>query len=124
MFKKEALLLIPAETFLMISVIMSLRSCIFKQVKAVTTEKTNLSFSAKLIVFLWSTTATLRRILCLIIFFVPSMGLFDTLHHWRAERIPFKIRKDKATNKMMTSNDTLAIFNLTEKVLWTSTMKN
>ena len=32
MFKKEALLLIPAETFLIISVIMSLRSCIFKRV--------------------------------------------------------------------------------------------
>ena len=118
MFKKESFFLISADTFLIISVIMSLRSCIFKKVKALLTDMTNLSFTAKIIVFLWFTAATLRRILAMVTCFVPSMGLLHTLHHWRAEQIPFWIRKDRAAKSLMKSNDTLSLLNMTEKVFW------
>ena len=119
MFQTDTLFFVSADTFLIVSVIMSLRSCIFKNVRAISTENTNLSFKAKLILFLWSTAATLRRILAIVTCFVPSMGLLHTLHHWRAEQIPFWIRKDRADKNLLKSTDTLALYNMTERVLWT-----
>ena len=43
--------------------------------------------TTKIFIFLWGTFATLRRILSLIAMFIPSMGIFSILHHWRWEQV-------------------------------------
>ena len=114
----EVLFQSNVEIFFIISAILSFRSCIFKTMKALTLEKMNLRFSSKIIVFLWSTFATLRRILGIFIFFVPSLGLLNILHHWKAEQLQFWIRKHHAEIGTMKDNDKLYLFNQTEDVLW------
>ena len=104
------------ETFLIISILLTIRSCIFKNVKALKYKISNLSFKSKLVVFLWSTSAAIRRILCMVCCFIPSLGLLNTLHHWKAEKIPFNIRINMMSS--MKPNDTLTLFNLTAKTLW------
>ena len=43
--------------------------------------------TTKIFIFCWGAFATLRRILSLIAMFIPSMGIFNILHHWRWEQV-------------------------------------
>ena len=69
---------------------------------------------------MWGTFATLRRILSIITMFIPSMGLFSILHHWRWEQIPFKARVDYAREGFLNSQDKIGLFGFNETIYWTS----
>ena len=74
---------LDAEIVLWISISWSLLSCARMHTKLIALEKGFCKFSSKIFIFIWGTFATLRRVLSLLALFIPSMGLFSTLHHWR-----------------------------------------
>ena len=101
---------------LILSIIWSLKSIISLHLKTIATEKGFLPFTAKITILLWGTMANTKRILSMVTFFIPSLGLFDILCHWQAEQLPFYVRKSSLRKGAF---DTLELYNMTEKVLWT-----
>merc|ERR1711994_1189636 len=91
-FKKDDFLGVKANptSILFASVILSLNSAIFRHIKALVAEKGFLRFKPKLIIFMWTLCAAIRRILAFVVFFTPSLGLYNILYHWKAEIHPFK----------------------------------
>ena len=71
-----------------------------------------------MVVLVWAVLATLRRMLALVLFFVPSLGLLDLLHHWQAEQRPFWVRREAAARGEMSPGDTLQLFNMSAEVRW------
>ena len=74
---------------------------------------------AKFIIFMWGMFATLRRVLTIIAIFIPSLGLFSILHHWRWEQIPFRARLEYARRGFLSSDDKIGLFGLKETFYWT-----
>ena len=90
---------------LLLSIVWSLFSCMSLQLKSVVVQKEFFPTKSKIFLMLYAIFATLRRILTFVIFFVPSLGLFNLLHHWQWEQFPFKVRKEfpeltKPTDKL------------------------
>ena len=121
-FEKDSFLGIKASptTVLTVSVIVSITSAILRRVKIVVTEKGFLRVKPKLAIFIWTLCATVRRVLSFIIFFTPSLGLFDLLYHWKAEAYPFKFRTNHAKKFNTPPNPAakIEVFNMTETVYW------
>ena len=94
MFKQDSMFGIPMdpETVLTLSVILSMKTCVNLHLKAIKVNKGFFPMTSKLIVWTWGLFGTLRRVLSMVIYFVPFLGLSNVLHHWRAEQIPFWIR--------------------------------
>ena len=70
-----------------------------------------------MIVF-WSTVAAGRRIMAIVVWFLPSLGLFSLLTHWKAEQIPFSVRLEAAEDNIMTPGDIIYLNNMRRNVLW------
>ena len=68
---------------------------------------------------LWSLFGSARRIMANIVFFLPSLGLFGILHHWRAEQLPFAVRQEADRDNMMTPDDIIQLNGMTRNVSWT-----
>ena len=68
------------QTLLIVSICLSLKTSIFLHIKWIEAEKAVLYFTSKIIIFMWATFASARRLLAIISFFVPSLGLFDLLY--------------------------------------------
>ena len=77
-------------------------------------------FSSQFFIFLWGTFANLRRVLSLIGFFIPSLGLFSLLHHWKWDQIPFKARLDYALTNPISPNDQIKLFGVNETLFWSN----
>ena len=94
MFKQDSMFGIPMnpETVLTISVILSMKTCVNLHLKAIKVHKGVFRMTTKLVVWTWGLFGTLRRVLSMVIYFVPFLGLNNVLYHWRAEQIPFWIR--------------------------------
>ena len=91
-FNEESLNLHPT-TFLSLSIAWSLFSFTRAHTNNIAAEKGFCPITSKIFIFAWGTFATLRRVLSTIALFIPSMGLFSILHHWKAEQIPYSARK-------------------------------
>ncbi len=76
-----------SQAALALSVSWSLRTCMALHLKSIAAEKGFI----KITVFLWGGFATLRRVLTIVAYFIPSLGLFSILYHWRAEKTPYRI---------------------------------
>ena len=98
----------------------SFKTCVLLQKNAIKNEKVFFPFTSQLVILIWSTVATGRRIMAIIVFFLPSLGLFSVLNHWKAEQLPFAIRMRYFDAKSMTPNDILALNNMTRSVSWTT----
>ena len=109
MFGKESSYGVPAEAVITLSVLWSFKTCLSLHVKATKVEKTHLETTSKLLVVLISFFASAARILSIICFFAPFFGLFDLLHHHKAEQIPFSLSKEGKYGP----NDTLVLYNST-----------
>ena len=106
-------------TILCLSIALSLWSCIKLHTKLVIFEKGFCPIMSKILIFLWGTFATLRRILSIVAMFTPSMGLFSLLHHWRAEQRPFRIRMEYARRYTIEPQDEIHLFGVNDSILWT-----
>ena len=82
---------IPPFPFIVISIILSLKTSILLHVKILGMEKGFFGFKAKTVAFLWGLVASVRRVLGIVIFFSPSLGLLDLLWHWHAEQFPYQV---------------------------------
>ena len=116
-FDRELFGLDPT-TLLVISISWSLLSCVRTHTNLIAMEKGFCKMTTKLSIFVWGTFATLRRIFSIIALFVPSMGLFSILHHWRWEQIPFSTRLEYAKRGFMSSDDKISLYGLNETVYW------
>ena len=74
-----------------ISIAITLKSCFTLHLKAIKTEKHYLPFFSSVFILLLGLFASLRRILAIVCWFIPSLGLFSTLYHYKVELTPFKI---------------------------------
>ena len=107
--------------FLVISIAWSLISCVWAQINLISLEKGFCNITTKFMIFVWGAFAILRRILSIIALFIPSMGLFSILHHWRWEQIPFSTRLEyaKRPENVISSEDKISLYGLNETIYWT-----
>ena len=74
-----------------ISIAITLKSCFTLHLKAIKTEKHYLPFFSSVFILLLGLFASLRRILAIVCWFIPYLGLFSILYHYKVEQTPFKI---------------------------------
>ena len=116
---KQTFLGLDAKTVLYLSITWSLLSCVRMHTKLICLEKGFCKFSTQFFIFVWGTFATLRRVLSIIAMFIPSLGLFNILHHWRWEQIPYKARQEYAKRGFLTPEDKITLYGLNEDIYWT-----
>ena len=95
------------------SIFLSLKTCVSLYCKSVTLEKPFFPITSKILVHLLALFSVCKRIFVIVIFFVPSFGLFRLLTHLTMEQIPFSVRQ----NRKISSDDILHIFGK-PPVLW------
>ena len=97
-----------------LSIAITFKTCISIHLKVIKTEKVFVPFTSKIFIVLWGFFASARRILSIVIFFVPSLGLLNVLYHIKAEQFPFTIWKDYGK----TQADEIALYGLQRSVVW------
>ena len=50
-----------------------------------------LLYKAKTAAFLWGLVASIRRVMGIVSFFAPCLGLLNLLWHYHAEQFPFQV---------------------------------
>ena len=103
---------------LVLSILWSIFTSIKMQVKFTILEMGYCPTTSKLVVLAWATFATLRRILSLVTLFIPSMGLFSLLHHWKWEKVPFNVRRENAKEGFISPENKISLLGLNENVMW------
>ena len=76
---------------LTLSILWSVKTSFSEHLKHVSIAKPHLKITSKVMVYIMAALAASKRILVLVMFFVPGLGLFSILHHWQAEQIPFTV---------------------------------
>ena len=111
---------IKPSDLIILSVVWSLKTLILMHVKSLSLEKVYFSFKVKVVAFFWGLVSCVKRVLVIVSFFVPSLGLLDLLWHWHAEQYPFQVRLNLAKRSNMTpSQDAkIELYNMTEEVAW------
>ena len=89
-------------------------------VKVLTKEKGFMPMVPKLTVIIWTMFGALRRILCIIAYFIPGLGLFSILYHLSWEQIPYESRRLYAKENVIKDSDQIHLFGLQEEVKWSS----
>ena len=79
--------------YLIISILWSIKTSFSQHLKHVSIAKPYLEITSKVLVYIMAALAASKRILVMVMFFVPGLGLFSILHHWQAEQIPFDVSK-------------------------------
>ena len=87
---------VNADTLISFSIVWSIKTVINLHLKAASIEKTLLKTSSKIGLVLISLFCSCARLLSIVCFFTPFIGLFNLLNHYKAEQIPFaqSIRDD------------------------------
>ena len=106
--------------YLVLLTCLSFKTCVLLQKNAIKTEKVFFPFTSQFVIMLWSTVAAGRRIMAIVVFFLPSLGLFSILNHWKAEQLPFYIRMNALKYKYLNPSDIIALNNMTRNVNWNS----
>ena len=77
---------------LVMSIIWSIKTLFTLHLSSVSLEKLYFPLKSQISLFAWTVFCMSKRILVLVMFFTPSLGLFNLLYHWKAEQIPFRLR--------------------------------
>ena len=119
-FSKSEFLGISADTVLIIYIIWSFKSCVILHHRQTKSAKVYLPITSQVFVFLCGLFASSARVIAIVSVFIPSLGLFNILHHWQAEQIPFWTRKAKAEGSFggLDFNDVLELHGLNRTVYW------
>ena len=118
LFEQTGAFGMSGSTIIILLTCWSFKTCILLQRKAIKTEKVFVPFTSTLVILFWSTVAAGRRIMAIIVFFLPSLGLFSILNHWKAEQLPFKVRLDSVNE--MTPDDIVELNKMIRNVSWSS----
>ena len=119
MFKKADTIIpiigvsISGNVILGFSIAFSLNTCFNLHVKSVKVSKGFLLIKPYLTVFLWAMVSVVKRIMIMVIFFTPSLGLFNILHHWILEQTPFVFGKLAKEGKLKAIDEMLYVYNKT-----------
>ena len=107
-------------TVIAISVLWSLKTAILLHVKILSMEKGFFGFKAKGAACLWGLVASVRRVLGIVAFFIPCLGLMNLLWHWHAEQFPFSARKAQVMRLGVTPSpdERIELYRMKEEVLW------
>ena len=81
--------------YLVISILWSIKTSFSQHLKHVSIAKPHLEITSKVLVYIMAALAASKRILVMVMFFVPGLGLFSILHHWQAEQIPFQVSQGR-----------------------------
>merc|ERR1719438_332394 len=108
MFKKTS------DALLALSIVLSIKSIYFVSLKVITILKTFLPITTKFFLMLWIMVSSSARVMSLVFFFIPSLGLFSILGHWKMEQTPYS-EKIKARFE---KNNMVYLYN-SEPVAWT-----
>ena len=117
-FEQKLLGLSPTKV-MAASISWSIISCIRLHTKLIALEKGFCKMTSKIFIFIWGTFANLRRVLALMTLFIPSLGLFSILHHWKWEQLPNRVRLAYAERGFMTPEDKISLYGLNETIYWT-----
>ena len=98
---------------LILSILLSLKTCVSLHFKAVSLEKPFFPITSKILVHICTMLSVCKRIFVMIFFFVPSFGLMRLLVHWTNEKIPFALRQTRNI-----SSDAIFYIFGKPKVLW------
>ena len=103
-----------------LSVLWSLKTAIFRHVKILSMEKDFFGFKAKAAAFLWGLVSTLRRVLGIVAFFIPCLGLMNLLWHWHGEQFPFSARKAQVMRLGVTPSpdEKIELYRMRKDFLW------
>ena len=97
-----------------LSIAWSLKTCILLHRKSMKTQKIFFRMTSSLIAIMWALVSTLRRLLSIIGFFTPSLGLFNILYHWLAEQYLFTMRNKYHPLPV----DQIQLFNMSQVIHW------
>ena len=86
--------------YLIISILWSIKTSFSQHLKHVSIAKPHLQITSKVLVYIMAALAASKRILVMVMFFVPGLGLFSILHHWQAEQIPFLVSQYSGKNSL------------------------
>ena len=102
------------------SVLLSLKTGIFLHVKLLSIGKGLFGFKAKCITCLWGLVASVRRVLGIVTFFSPCLGLMDLLWHFHGEQYPFSARVEQVMRSGVTPSpdERVELYWMREEVLW------
>ena len=108
------------KTVIVVSVLWSLKTAILLHVKILSMEKGFFGFKAKTAAFLWGLVASVRRVLGIVAFFIPCLGLMNLLWHWHAEQYPFSARKAQVMRLGVTPSpdEKIHLYRMRDEVLW------
>ena len=108
------------KAIIVISVLWSLKTAILLHVKILSMEKGFFGFKAKIAAFLWGLVASVRRVLGIVAFFIPCLGLMNLLWHWHGEQYPFSARKAQVMRLGVTPSpdERIELYRMKEEVLW------
>ena len=117
-FEQTEILGLSTDSLLIISILLSSKTCVTLHLKQIKTDKEFLPFTSQVLIFLWGLFASAKRVMAMVAVFVPSLGLFSVLHHWQAEQIPFSMRMEASLFDLLTPTDILELNGLRERVFW------
>ena len=99
---------------LAISIAITMKSCITLHLKTVKTEKQFVPFTSTFFILLWGLFSSIRRIIAMVCFFIPSLGLLNILYHHKTEQIPFTLWQKYGKTQI----DRIVLYGLNETVRW------
>ena len=90
LFEQEAIFYLSPILALAVSVAISLYSCISSHIKGITKKRDYWTTKSYLVILLYTTFTITVRVLSYVLYFTPSLGLFNTLRHLQGEMYPFR----------------------------------
>ena len=113
-------ILLTPMTVIVGSVLWSLKTGILLHVKLLSMEKGFFGFKAKCITCLWGLVATVRRVLGIVAFFIPCLGLMDLLWHFHGEQYPFSARVEQVMASRVTPSpdEKIELYRMRKDFLW------
>ena len=102
---------------LWVSILYSFLSCVVSHLTAMTACRERLPFKTAMIVSLYSFMGITTRILAMVMYFVPALGLFNLLRHLQAEQIPWNANLVYGFSGS-NSNDTISFGNELLSLKW------
>ncbi len=113
-------ILLSPITVIVVSVLWSLKTGIFQHVNLLSMEKGLFGFKAKCITCLWGLVASVRRVLGIVAFFSPCLGLMDLLWHFHGEQYPFSARVEQvmASGVTPSTDEKIELYRMREDFLW------
>ena len=113
-------ILLSPMTVIVGSVLWSLKTGILLHVKLLSMEKGFFGFKAKCITCLWGLVASVRRVLGIVAFFSPCLGLMNLLWHFHGEQYPFSVRVEQVMTSGVTPSpdEKIELHTMRKDFLW------